>query len=47
MGLRQQKEQERMQMYVVGLRERMQKEGKIKINQDEWSRVVGGPAPTL
>ena len=45
--LRQQKEQERMQMYVVGLRERMQKEGKIKINQDEWSRVVGGPAPTL
>jgi peptidyl-prolyl cis-trans isomerase D len=41
-----QKEQERMQMYIFGLREKMQKDGKIKINQDEWSRVVGGPAPT-
>lgn len=41
-----QKEQERMQMYVVGLRERMQKEGKIKINQDEWGRVIGGQSPT-
>jgi peptidyl-prolyl cis-trans isomerase D len=41
-----QKEQERMQMYVFGLRERMQKDGKIKINQDEWSRVVGANVPT-
>jgi peptidyl-prolyl cis-trans isomerase D len=41
-----QKEQERMQLYVFGLRQKMQKDGKIKINQDEWSRVVGGPAPT-
>ena len=45
--IQRQKQQERMQMYVVGLRERLQKTGKIKINQDEWARVIGGPPPTL
>jgi len=45
-GLLRQKEQQRVQMFVVGLRERMEKEGKIKINKDEWSRVVGAGVPT-
>jgi peptidyl-prolyl cis-trans isomerase D len=40
-----QKSQERMQLFVVGLRERMEKDGKLKINKDEWSRVVGGNVP--
>jgi peptidyl-prolyl cis-trans isomerase D len=42
-----QKEQERMQMYVIGLRERLQKQGKIKINNDEWARAIGGQPPTM
>ena len=45
-GLLRQKEQQRMQMFVVGLRERMEKDGKIRINKDEWSRVVGAGVPT-
>ena len=44
--LRRQKQQERVSMFVFGLRQRMEKEGKVKINQDEWSRAIGAGAPT-
>jgi peptidyl-prolyl cis-trans isomerase D len=36
------KRQERYGMFVMALRDRMEKEGKIKINQDEWNRLTGG-----
>jgi len=40
------KRQERMQMFAGDLRARMEKEGKIKINKEEWTRVVGSPPKT-
>jgi peptidyl-prolyl cis-trans isomerase D len=40
--LLQQKREERLQMFVSDVRDRMQKDGKIRINNDEWNRLTGG-----
>jgi peptidyl-prolyl cis-trans isomerase D len=40
------KKRDRYQLFLTDLRERMEKQGKIRINQDEWNRMAGGrPAP--
>jgi peptidyl-prolyl cis-trans isomerase D len=40
--LLQQKREQRLQMFIADVRDRMQKDGKIRINKDEWSRLTGG-----
>jgi peptidyl-prolyl cis-trans isomerase D len=39
--LAERKRNERLQLFVANLRTRMEKEGKIKINKDEWTKVMG------
>lgn len=38
--LLQRKRDEALQLFVTGLRERLEKEGKIRINKDEWNRLT-------
>jgi peptidyl-prolyl cis-trans isomerase D len=46
-SLAERKRQERVEFFVANLRTRMEKEGKIRINKDEWNRVMGkAPANT-
>src|SRR5438067_294989 len=40
--LLQQKREQRLQMFVTDVRDRMQKDGKIRVNKDEWNRLTGG-----
>jgi peptidyl-prolyl cis-trans isomerase D len=40
--LLQQKRQEAFEVFAAGLRERMEKAGKIKVNKDEMNRIMGG-----
>lgn len=39
----QSKRQMRLQFFISGARERMEKDGKIRINKNEWTRVFGTP----
>jgi peptidyl-prolyl cis-trans isomerase D len=40
------KRQMRLELFISGVRQRMEKEGKIRINKDEWTRVMGAPPAT-
>jgi peptidyl-prolyl cis-trans isomerase D len=45
--LLEEKRQQRLGVFVTDVRYRLEKQGKIKINQDEMKRIAGGAATPL